>query len=291
MRKLFLIAFAIVGLFSAAVAQSSGRANPSPIQDALTTCGPSPVLSSDGNPYPADVIAPRSSAFFKLNAKKGHSYSVEVWDSVDQAAPGLVALSLLASDCLTVLPSTDVTSVDPDLTGGFAGRISWIQSSDATVQIQLSNGDPDSPYNYQIRVTDTTLFNPRWSTWGGYVSSWGFTNTTTTNLTGVLTVVDTNGPVLATYQVTLPANTGTFISSSDKGVQIPANHAGSSSFAYIGPSWQPHRRWLHGEPQWPRGHRGVVRDEAFVPLIAVHSGFFLFRLTLRLRSSPVIYMC
>lgn len=234
MRRISLVLGVCLLLSCVALAQTKRATKPTGIQSAPTTCGADPVLSSDGTDSPQDLLSPATSAFYTLNAKAGHSYSIEVWDVLDQTAAVAPTIQLLASDCMTSVASMDVTGVDPDLSQGFADRISWIQNSNATINIQASNPDQNNPYVYQIRVTDTTLYSPRFSTYGGYVTSWGFTNTTASSLTGTLTVVDTNGSVLATAQLTLPGNTGTFKTTTD--LNVPANHAGSVIFAYVGPA-------------------------------------------------------
>ena len=142
-------------------------------------------------------------------------------------------IQLLASDCNTPVASTPVTNVDPDLSGGFSARASWIQESDATLYIQVTNPDQINAYTYQIRVTDTTLFNPRWTTYSGYETSWGLTNTTSTSINGTLTVFDVSGTVLQTLPETIGANLAVFVFATQKGV--PTNHAGSATFAYVGP--------------------------------------------------------
>ncbi len=123
--------------------------------------------------------------------------------------------------------------MDPDLSGGFSHRISWIQGADASVYVSVVNPDQNNSYTYYIRVTDTTLFNPRWSTYSGYQSTWGLTNTTPSNLSGTMTVIDSSGSVLAVYPATLKAAQPTFLTTQQ--LNIPADHVGYANFAYVGP--------------------------------------------------------
>jgi hypothetical protein len=233
MRKACLISVVCLLLASLALAQTKpGRTRPSGIRIA-TTCGADPVLPSDGTVNLEDFIGAATTAYYNLNVKGGHSYSVEVWDAVDPTAGVVPAIQLLASNCSTQVQSTNVTSVDPDLSGGFAGRISWIQASAASIHIALNNPDQANGYTFVIRVTDTTLFNPRWSTYSGYSTSWGLTNTTPTDLNGTMTVYDSTGSVLATHATTLKAAQPNFLDTG--GLGVPNNHAGYAGFAYIGP--------------------------------------------------------
>ncbi len=234
MRKACLISVVCLLLASLALAQTKpGRTKPSGIRIA-TTCGADPVLPSDGTVNLEDFIFNATTAYYNLNVKGGHSYSIEVWDPVDPTAAVAPTLQLLQANCSTQIPSTDVTTVDPDLSGGFAARISWIQASSASIHIALANPDQTNGYTFVIRVTDTTLFNPRWSTYSGYSTSWGLTNTTPTDLNGTMTVYDSTGSILATKQATLKAAEPNFLDTT--GINVPPGHAGYATFAYVGPA-------------------------------------------------------
>lgn len=60
-----------------------------------------------------------------------------------------------------------MSAYDPDLSNNFAARISWIQSGNTDAVLEVVNPDGANSYVYMIRVVDTTLHNPRWSTFGG----------------------------------------------------------------------------------------------------------------------------
>lgn len=239
MKRVFLLAACCFLTTSLAFSQTQQgqtqqiRAKAKLIHGAPTTCPNDPVVVSDGTAASDDLIFPASSAFYALNAKGGHSYSVEVFDTVDPTAAMSPTIKV-TTDCSTSIGATDVTTVDPDLSGGFSNRVSWIQSSDQTLYIAVMNPDPNGSYTYSIRVTDTTQFNPRWSTYTPFNTQWGFTNTTTSPITGTLTVYDSTGTVLATVTKTFPANLFTLIDAKASGV--PVNHFGDAVFAYTGPA-------------------------------------------------------
>jgi hypothetical protein len=204
------------------------------IHAAPTTCPNDPVLVSDGTAAESDLIVPGVTIFYTVNAKGGHSYSIDVWDTFDSTA-AVAPMIKVTSDCSTSIAGVmDVTNVDPDISGGFSDRVSWIQSSDQTVYIAVANPDQNTPYSYNIRVTDTTQFNPRWSTYAPFDTQWGFTNTTTSSITGTLTVFDSTGTVLATITKTFPAGLFTLVTAKANGV--PLNHDGNAVFAYTGPA-------------------------------------------------------
>ncbi len=130
---------------------------------------------------------------------------------------------------------TDVSGVDPALNSGFSGRISWIQAYDGIGYVAILNLDSVNGYFYNIRIVDTTLYNPRWSTWSGFGSTWGFNNTTGASISGTFSIYDGSGSVLKTVSVTVPAGKAKFYSSGPSDLNLPNNIAGSAMFAYVGP--------------------------------------------------------
>jgi hypothetical protein len=240
MKKVFLVAACCFLTTSVAFSQTQqGQtqqilAKAKLIHGAPTTCPNDPVLSSDGTEADYDLIIPGVTSFYALNAKGGHSYSIDLWDTSDSTA-GIAPVIKVTSDCSTSIAGVmDVTNIDPDLTGGFSDRVSWIQGSDQMVYISVTNPDQNNPYSYNIRVTDTTQVNPRWSTYTPFDTQWGFTNTTTSPITGTLTVIDSTGSVLATITKTYPAGLFTLVPARGNGV--PVNHYGNAVFAYTGPA-------------------------------------------------------
>ena len=58
--------------------------------------------------------------------------------------------------------------------------------------------------SYSFRAVDTTLFNLRWSTRGGYGDQWGFLNVSDMPVTGVLTIYDWNNAIITSVKFTIP---------------------------------------------------------------------------------------
>ena len=201
---------------------------------APTTCGFDPVLATDGRTSIEDLIAPGSQAFYTINAKEGHSYSVEVWDTVDPTAMISPTIQVLQTDCITAVSVSDTTAMEPDLRGGFSRRVSWAQGTDATLQIGILNPDQDNPYLYQIRVADTTLHSPRWSTLAGFSTHYGFVNNTSVEIRGVLSL--TSIQPLQTYSatITIPAHNEVFVAIPSSSFNIPDNLYGFADFQFAG---------------------------------------------------------
>ena len=201
------------------------------------SCGSDPILPTDGYTTIYDFVPPSSSSYYLVHLKNGHSYGAEVYDSTDATISATAQLSLIsASDCATVLPTTDVVSIDPDLSNDFADRISWIQSGDADAVLVVANPDSTVSYSYNIRIADTTLVNPRWSTFSGFITQYAFVNNTETTITGTLTLVDNTAGGPYTTNFTVPAGGESFQTVPSSSLNVPPNHFGFATFAFVGPA-------------------------------------------------------
>jgi hypothetical protein len=195
------------------------------------SCGSDPILPTDGTTI-QDFVDVSSTSFYMVHLKGGHSYSAEVYDPVDATISASAQLQLWNTGCGTQLPTSDVASLDPDLSGSFADRISWIQSGDADAVLEVINPDSTNSYVYNVRIVDTTLHNPRWSTIAGYHTQYAFVNNTETSITGTLTVYDSSGNVVTSNTgVAVPAGAENFVS-----VTNPTNQFGFATFAFVGPA-------------------------------------------------------
>lgn len=205
-------------------------------------CGPgNPTIKADGSVLAADYVSAGYWSVYRAYLSAGHSYAFEVWNpyaAVDQTySKGRPSVELWDSSGLFCNRGswTDVAAINPALNSGFSGRISWIQGSDALEFPAIDNLDDTDGYTYNIRLVDTTLFNPRWSTYSGFATQWGFNNNSNSSISGTLTIYDSNGSVLKTKNVSLPAGRVTFYSSGPSDLNLPNNKAGTAMFAYIGP--------------------------------------------------------
>ncbi len=204
-------------------------------------CGSDPILPTDGSSV-QDFVG-SSPNYYLLHLQAGHSYSAEMWDSIDVSIGGGAQLTLLSSPGCSPLSTTDVVSSDPNLSNNFADRISWRQGSNGDAVLQASSLDPTGTiYSYVIRVTDTTLQNNFWTTVSSRATQFIFANNTQQNLTGKLIVKDvTAGGTNYSVNITVPAGQQVteIVASSgiaSNGLLVPANHIGRATFAFIGPA-------------------------------------------------------
>ena len=205
-------------------------------------CGSDPILPIDGSSV-QDYVSTSGPNYYLLHLKSGHSYAAEMWDPADTYIGGGAQLALLSSPGCSPIMTTDLVGVDPDLRNDFADRISWQQLASGDAVLQASSLDQSGAfYTYVIRITDTTLQNPYWSTYSPLATEYVFTNATTWTLSGKLTVTDeTAGGTVYSVSFSVPAGqqvtkivASTSIATS--GLQVPANHAGHASFAFLGPA-------------------------------------------------------
>jgi len=269
MKRLFLLAVGCLLTTSLAFAQMQQgqpqqiRAKAKLIHGAPTTCPNDPVMPSNGVVTDSDLIFPQSTAYYTLNAKGGHSYSIEVWAPFDPTTNFAPTIQVGTSCNSNDINPTPVTNVDPDISGGFSARVSWEQASDQTLSVALINPDTVASYSYYISVTDTSLHNIHWSTFSNFDTQWSLANLTSSAITGTLTVVNDKGTTVATIPVMIPANRFTQISAKGSGVHV--DQQGAATFVYV------------GTPGAVRGDTTIIRGDAGVitlsPFVSQHSSY------------------
>ena len=200
-----------------------------------STCDLTAQQLQDGT-LDSDWVAKNSLNCYTEYLLAGHSYSVEVWDPWDAWNGYRAKLQLLDVSCNSGPSYTDVAYVDPVLFATFAGRISWIVPADDYYNIAVINQDSVDSYDYNVRLSDTTLHSSRWSTWSGFGTQYAFVNETSSSISGILTVTESGG-AKHTLNITIPANSEAFrtVQASGGDVNVGANKSGFSDFAYVGP--------------------------------------------------------
>lgn len=190
-----------------------------------------------------------------------HSYSAEVWDPYSDANNGGYPSLALLQGCASGPSYTDVYAMDPELGEGFTDRISWISAATSTYQIAVTNNDSANGYNFFLRITDTTLHNPRWSTYSGFITQYAFVNTINQDISGVLTVTESTG-AKHPLNITVPAGTEKLIivGATSGDVVVGANKFGFADFAFVGPPGG-----ILGDAFFLNGSATVVVPSSFAP--------------------------
>ena len=180
--------------------------------------------------------------WFTVQGFAGNSYSVEIFDPFDSGAnvplPTIFKLSAFNTGTCTgtAFATTDTTFVAPGIDnlnfGPLAGRrVSFTAAATDDYLIQITSGS--SGFVYTINASETTLFSTRWSTFSGFFTSYGFTNTTDVAISVTLKLIDTAGTVVATFTQSVPA--GRVIYTTTNAMGVAANDTGSAFLTHNGP--------------------------------------------------------
>jgi hypothetical protein len=211
-----------------------------------TDCTAPVVIVADGHSTQS-TFPINATYWYGIYAQAGHSYSLEFAPPADNSLNSIrvqfAAMSVFGpNDVLTWCRGSSSVSVTQNSgaspailkNGNGAGRrVSFIASTAGLYLIGVTN--VGGAGNYAYRAVDTTLFNPRWSTYGGYDDHYGFLNVSDMQITGILTVCDTGGRVLASVQVSIAPGTETFRFTLPSDLNIPRNSAGYATFSHNGP--------------------------------------------------------
>jgi len=202
------------------------------------------VVTPDGRPtYIFDYLSANTSYYWGFYGQAGHSYSIEmVYDFDNDArsgAPGnyYPRVYNVGDDFCS-----NISSLHYSFTGPWAPVLNWRWSLRYGF-IAPSNGlygftaSENSNGGYiSFRVVDTTMFNPRWSTYSGFVSTWGISNTSDHDINGTLTIYDSAGNVVGVpHNETFRAGQVRYFFSDPSDLNLPSGMAGSATFAYAGP--------------------------------------------------------
>jgi len=185
--------------------------------------------------------------WFGIFAQVGHSYSVEFEPAADNYpnsvrvqvgpvsvyGPGDSLQACHGTSSVVVTQNSGYAPVILKNGNGAGRRVSFTAQSAGLYLISAYNNRGAGSYSF--RAVDTTLFNLRWSTWGGYGDQWGFLNISDFPLTGFLVIYDSNNTVIASAQFTVPAGGEVVRGSYSNDLNISANHNGFAMFSHNGP--------------------------------------------------------
>jgi hypothetical protein len=185
----------------------------------------------------AVTVPPSGSVAAFFNQTAGHSYSVEVRDPADTGDVTNFFVGGAGTTCpaSNVAGFTSTVNVDPWGTSpGAFFRGSFTATTSGTYHvIRLDNSSGSVTLNLLVSVSDTTQYNPRWSTYGGYSTQWGFNNTTNTAISGTLKVYTNAGALVS--NTTFSIDPGLVAFKSTSGLAIAASQAGNAIFTHNGP--------------------------------------------------------
>jgi hypothetical protein len=166
----------------------------------------------------------------------GKSYSAE---AMVESAPYNAAVSLSANwgtattTCPTVnvvgLHRTEAYDPAPEVTPLNFVRGSFTAQSTNFYVFRVGNTSATA-VTIQVRVTESSLYSPAWSTNGNYDTFYSLLNTTRMACTGILSLYGTSGTAVATTSLSIPPGATASINTSALGT--PRNTSGTAKFTH-----------------------------------------------------------
>ena len=207
-----------------------------------TSCGSPTWIVPDGRVTEYTIPA-STTVWFAFVPTAGHSYTAEGNYPEDSFNPGVLAFK--ASDLnfatcagTSTLGAIDTFGVDPDAEGG--DRASFIVPfspvSPPVVYMSAQNIEA-VPHRFTFLVSETTLFNPLWSTFGGFQTFYRFQNTTSATIHVTLTLINNAGTTVATITALAiaPGATAATRSTSPLDLNVTPQQAGQGIITHDGP--------------------------------------------------------
>jgi uncharacterized repeat protein (TIGR01451 family) len=223
---------------TATVATSVGMTDPNLANNSATDtdtliCAGEMVVLADGR-VSAGVIGAGATVWLGSSLKIGDSYSLELKNPTEPAAPPGTTTVFAGDDgCsgTSTLATRDTTLIDP-VGEGLAQRVSFTATgTERFFRARVVNSGASVPFTFSL--SDTTLFSSAWSTNGSFDTFYSFQNTTGAALNGTLTLLDTAGATLSTFDLSIPA--GQTASTNTSTLAVASGRTGTARFTHNGP--------------------------------------------------------
>jgi hypothetical protein len=201
-----------------------------------TACGAETTAVADGRIF-ASTIPNANTFWFIFQTRVGRSYTVEA-QFTGTAGAFAPTIALFGGTALCAgtpqLTATDTTSVDPGLplTGVRKSFTAADAGNTGLHRISLTNSSGSSQ-SYTLKISETTMFSPAWSTSPGYVTYYSFFNTTNATITGTITLTKTDGTAAGSTTLNIP--TGQTSATNTVALATPSGGAGTAKFTHNGP--------------------------------------------------------
>jgi hypothetical protein len=210
-----------------------------------TVCANAPLLVPDGSTQTGDIGAAPASGlrWFRFVAKAGRSYAIMLENLTlpDQQAEIAVAQVFDACGGAPVAINDGADFFDPvsydDVAGVGAARVALLSPGDVTLFFAVNGHiNAANASQFRVRVEETTLFNPLWTTDGGMDTAYQIYNTTAHACSVRLDLrSDANGPAPGgpgAVTFTLAANQSVLRHTGNADLHVASNHTGHASIAH-----------------------------------------------------------
>ena len=211
-----------------------------------TDCTRPVLIIADGR-VTASTFPQNTTYWYGIYAQAGHSYSAEFAPPADNYqnltrvqfttlsvfAPGDTLQSCHGASSVVVTQNSGYAPVILKNGNGAGRRISFTAQDAGLHLIAVTNVAGTGSYTF--RAVDTTLFNLRWSTWGGYTDQWSFMNVSDMPISGNLTIYTGTYKILASVQISIPPGAYAFRLSGSSDLNLPVDAGGYAIFSHNGP--------------------------------------------------------
>jgi hypothetical protein len=202
-----------------------------------TVCTNAILLVPDGSHQDGTFTAGGQDRWFRFVMKNRRSYAImlENLSPPDVNAVACMTAPMTACSGGTFLPVSDRLDVEPVSFDGSAGSGRWALQSTSNGEAFFSVCEnPGSSGNFRIRVEDTTMFSPAWTTNGTFDTFWSFQNTTNAAIAGTLYLLDAGGSLVMSSSFTI--NVGGIFGTNTGALAIPRSKVGNAIFTHDGPA-------------------------------------------------------
>jgi hypothetical protein len=230
MKTSFVAAATVVLMASAAVSHADNN-----------ICAGATFIVPDGSPQEGD-LGKGSDRWYRFAAKGRRSYALMLENLAPGNEQGEIGVLGSWSGCggssvssNDVLDPQEPASIDPTFSVG-ATRQAIKTTNDTEVFVQVGGLNASNPAHIRLRVVETTLFSPLWSTASGLTTNYRFLNTTNRgcSVTLSLRLGDNGVPAGAKNTVTfnLPANNSVTRSTGAGDMNLQAGHNGHATITH-----------------------------------------------------------
>jgi hypothetical protein len=209
---------------------------PSAAQADNTACAGAIILTPDGSEITGSFTANPQQRWFKIVGKARRSYAamMERITPTDAGTPITMVVPQLNVCGGINVTTNNISAYEPDgSAGGSVGRWARAMSADETL---LARWDSATGTDYRVRVVETTLTSPLWTTFSNFETFYRFNNVTNGSISVTLWLLNDAGTVVASPTFAVPANsTSPTRNTGPTDLNLPDDTAGQAIITHNGP--------------------------------------------------------
>jgi uncharacterized repeat protein (TIGR01451 family) len=164
------------------------------------------------------------------------SYSIQATNDLGGTGGPTVTIFTGDEGCAATsnLVQPNTAAIEPKVAASTTRRSFTATPTDPNYRVKITNGG-GSTLNYSLRMAETTLYSPAWSTNQTFDTYYSFQNTTSAVITGTLTMRDTTGAVVKSQPVTVQPGRTTSFNTSVQSMGVARTKTGTAQLSHNGP--------------------------------------------------------